>query len=172
MRGLRKTAAGVAAVALAAGVIAGCGGSSDTASTAAAESAATSTTAELTQAEYVAEANALCRKIDELTRTLGENADTETLKLCNRTRLRGLRAAAEFRADEERARMRAEAERERREESRARAAEERARMRAEAERERREELRARADEERARKAELELELLRRHLAELQRERSR
>jgi len=129
MRGLRKTAAGVAAVALAAGVIAGCGSSSDTASTAAAESAATSTTAELTQAEYVAEANALCRKIDELTRTLGENADTETLKLCNRTRLRGLRAAAEFRADEERARMRAEAER-------------------------------------------ELELLRRHLAELQRERSR
>ena len=81
MRGLRKTAAGVAAVALAAGVIAGCGSSSDTASTAAAESAATSTTAELTQAEYVAKANAICRKIDDVTSTLGDNVDTETLEV-------------------------------------------------------------------------------------------
>lgn len=80
MRGLRKTAAGVAAVVLAAGVIAGCGSSSDTASTAAAESAATSTTAELTQAEYVAKANAICRKIDDVTSTLGDNVDTETLE--------------------------------------------------------------------------------------------
>lgn len=83
MRVLRKTAAGVAAVALAAGVIAGCGSSSDTASTAAAESVAseaTSTTAELTQAEYVAKANAICRKIDDVTSTLGDNADTETLE--------------------------------------------------------------------------------------------
>ena len=83
MRGLRKTAAGVAAVALAAGVIAGCGSSSDTASTAAAESVATeatSTTAELTQAEYVAKANAICRKIDDVTSTLGDNVDTETLE--------------------------------------------------------------------------------------------
>lgn len=79
MRGLRKTAAGVAAVALAAGVIAGCGSSSDTASTAA-ESVATSTTAELTQAEYVAKANAICRKIDDVTSTLGDNVDTETLE--------------------------------------------------------------------------------------------
>jgi len=81
MRGLTKTAAGVAAVALAAGVIAGCGSSSDTASTAAAESVATdatATTAELTQAEYVAQANAICTKIDDVTSTLGSNADTET----------------------------------------------------------------------------------------------
>jgi len=80
MRGLRKTAAGVAAVALAAGVIAGCGSSSETASTAAAESAATSTTAELTQAEYVAKANAICQRIDDVTSTLGDNVDTETLE--------------------------------------------------------------------------------------------
>lgn len=78
MRGLRKTAVGVAAVALAAGAIAGCGGSSDTASTAAAEGAATATTVELTQAEYVAKANAICTRIDDVTSSLGENADTET----------------------------------------------------------------------------------------------
>ena len=81
MRGLRKTAAGVAAVALAAGVIAGCGSSNDTASTAAAESVATqptATTAELTQAEYVAEANAICQRIDDVTSTLSDNVDTET----------------------------------------------------------------------------------------------
>lgn len=79
-------AAGVAAVALAAGVMAGCGSSSsDTASSAADQvesvaSDATSTTAELTQAEYVAKANAICTKIDDVTSSLGENADTETLE--------------------------------------------------------------------------------------------
>ena len=83
MRGLRKTAAGVAAVALAAGVIAGCGSSSttDPATTAAAESVATdatATTAELTQAEYVAKANAICTKIDDVTNSLDDNVDSET----------------------------------------------------------------------------------------------
>lgn len=81
MHGLRKTAAGIAAVALAAAVIAGCGSSSDSASTAAAESVATqptATTAELTQAEYVAEANAICQRIDDVTSTLSDNVDTET----------------------------------------------------------------------------------------------
>ena len=78
MRARGKAAAGVVTMALAAGMIAGCGSSSDTASTMAAESAATSTTAELTQAEYVAKANAICAKIDDVTSTLGANADTET----------------------------------------------------------------------------------------------
>jgi len=84
MRELRKTAVGIAAVALAAGVIAGCGSSSsDTASSAADQvesvaSEATSTTAELTQAEYVAQANAICARIDDATSTLSDDADTDS----------------------------------------------------------------------------------------------
>lgn len=61
MRGLKRTAIGLTAIALSAGVLAGCGSSSDTASTAAAD---TATTAALTKAEYVAAVNTICTKID------------------------------------------------------------------------------------------------------------
>lgn len=86
MRARSKAAAGIAAMALAAGVMAGCGSSSsDTASSAAqqvesvASDAGTATTAELTKAEFVAKANAICTKIDDVTSSLGDSADADSL---------------------------------------------------------------------------------------------
>ena len=81
MRGLSKAAAGAAAVVLAAGVIAGCGSSSDSASSGGAESVASeaSTTAALTKAEFVAKANAICTKIDDVVNSIGDNADADSL---------------------------------------------------------------------------------------------
>lgn len=75
MRGLKRTAAGLAAIALSAGVLAGCGSSSDTASTAAADAA---TTAALTEAEYVKAVNAICTKIDNTADNL-DAGDVESI---------------------------------------------------------------------------------------------
>lgn len=75
MRGLKRTAAGLAAIALSAGVLAGCGSSSDTASTAAADAA---TTAALTKAEYVTAVNAICTKIDNTADNL-DAGDVESI---------------------------------------------------------------------------------------------
>lgn len=95
MRGLRKTAAGVAAIVLAAGVIAGCGSSSsDTASSAEQQAESVATTAALTKAEYVAQANAICAKIDDTVNTLGDNVDAESIASAEAT-LKKATAAAE-----------------------------------------------------------------------------
>ena len=61
MRGMKRMAAGIAAVALSAGVVAGCG-SSDSGATTAADA---TTAPALTKAEYVAKVNAICTKIDD-----------------------------------------------------------------------------------------------------------
>lgn len=74
MRGLKRTAAGLAAIALSAGVLAGCGSSGDTASSAASDAA---TTAALTKAEYVAAVNTICTKIDNTADNL-DSADVES----------------------------------------------------------------------------------------------
>jgi hypothetical protein len=74
MRGLKRTAAGLAAIALSAGVLAGCGSSGDTAS-----SEATTTAAALTKAEFVTQANAICTKIEASLGSLNEQADSESL---------------------------------------------------------------------------------------------
>lgn len=74
MRGLKRTAAGLAAIALSAGVLAGCGSSGDTAS-----SEATTTAAALTKAEFVTQANAICTKIEASLGALNEQADSGSL---------------------------------------------------------------------------------------------
>ena len=74
MRGLKRTAAGLAAIALSAGVLAGCGSSGDAATTAAGD--ATTATA-LTKAEYVTAVNAICTKIDNTADNL-DAADVES----------------------------------------------------------------------------------------------
>lgn len=75
MRGMKRIAAGLAAVTLSAGVLVGCGSSGDTASTAAAD---TTTAAALTKAEYVAAVNAICTKIDNTADNL-DAADVESV---------------------------------------------------------------------------------------------
>lgn len=74
MRGLKRTAAGLAAIALSAGVVAGCGSSGDATTTAAGDAA---TTAALTKAEYVKAVNAICTKIDNTADNL-DAADVES----------------------------------------------------------------------------------------------
>jgi len=78
MKGMKRTTAAIAAIALSAGVIAGCGSSSEGGATSAAEQVESTTTAALTQAEYVASANAICGKIAEVTEPLNTPADSET----------------------------------------------------------------------------------------------
>ena len=75
MRGLKRTAAGAAAIALSIGVLAGCG-SSDSGATTAAE--ATTAAPALTNAEYVAKVNAICTKIDDTANSI-ENEDGDTI---------------------------------------------------------------------------------------------
>lgn len=75
MRGLKRTAVGLAAIALSAGVLAGCGSSGDPASSAASDAA---TTPALTKAEYVAAVNKICTKIDNTADTL-DSADVESV---------------------------------------------------------------------------------------------
>jgi hypothetical protein len=76
MRGLKRTAAGVAAIALTAGILAGCGSSSTSGADTAAESVATQAAA-LTKAEYTAKANAICAKIDATQGSI-DDADLES----------------------------------------------------------------------------------------------
>lgn len=95
MRGMKRTVAGVAAIALAAGVLAGCGSSSsDTASSAEQPAESVATTAALSKAEYVAQANAICTKIDDTASALDDNADSETLAQAEAS-LKKVTAAAE-----------------------------------------------------------------------------
>lgn len=75
MRGLKRTTMGLAAIALSAGVLVGCGSSGDSASTAAADA---TTAAALTKAEYVAAVNKICTKIDNTADTL-DSADVESV---------------------------------------------------------------------------------------------
>ena len=74
MRGLRRTASGLAVIALSAGVLAGCG-SSDSGATTAAEA---TSAPPLTKAEYVAKVNAICTTLDNTADSL-ENADIESV---------------------------------------------------------------------------------------------
>lgn len=79
MKGMKRTTAAIAAIALSAGVIAGCGSSSDGGATSAAEQVESATTAALTQAEYVAKANAICTKIDDSLSSLDDQSDSDSL---------------------------------------------------------------------------------------------
>ena len=79
MKGMKRTTAAIAAIALSAGVIAGCGSSSDGGATSAADQMESATTAALTQAEYVAKANAICTKIDDSLSSLDDQSDSESL---------------------------------------------------------------------------------------------
>lgn len=97
------TAAGLAAIVLSAGVLAGCGSSSsDTAAadTAAVESVAsavesTATTASaLTKDQYVAEANAICAKIDDTENAL-DSGDSDSLAQVQAQLEKGVAAAKE-----------------------------------------------------------------------------
>ncbi len=74
MRGMKRTAAGLAAITLSAGVIAGCGSSSSDATTA----AEATTAVALTKAEYVAKVNAICTKIDDTANSI-ENQDGDSI---------------------------------------------------------------------------------------------
>lgn len=87
MRGLKRTAATLAAIGLSAGIFAGCGGSSstDTASSAPADTAAATTpdaataaTAALTAAQYKAKVSAICTKLDSNMSTL-DNTDVNSV---------------------------------------------------------------------------------------------
>ncbi len=79
MKGMKRTTAAIAAIALSAGVIAGCGSSGDGGATSAADQVESATTAALTQAEYVAKANAICTKIDDSVSSLDNQSDSESL---------------------------------------------------------------------------------------------
>ncbi len=79
MKGMKRTTAAIAAIALSAGVIAGCGSSGDGGATSAADQVESATTAALTQAEYVAKANAICTKIDDSLSSLDNQSDSESL---------------------------------------------------------------------------------------------
>jgi hypothetical protein len=79
MKGTKRTTAALAAIALSAGVISGCGSSSDGGATSAAEQVESATTAALTQAEYVAKANAICTKIDDSLSSLDDQSDSDSL---------------------------------------------------------------------------------------------
>lgn len=72
MRGLKRTAAGAAAIALSIGVLAGCGTSTSDAGSTAAE--ATETAPALTKAQFVAKANAICTKLDNTADSLESDA--------------------------------------------------------------------------------------------------
>ena len=87
MRGLKRTAATLAAIGLSAGILAGCGGSSstDTAASTPADTGAattpavtTATTASITPAEYKAKVSAICTKLDSNMSTL-DNADVNSV---------------------------------------------------------------------------------------------
>ena len=79
MKGMKRTTAAIAAIALSAGVIAGCGSSSDGGATSAADQVESATTAALTQAEYVAKANAICTKIDDSLSSVDDQSDSDSL---------------------------------------------------------------------------------------------
>lgn len=90
MRGLKRTTAGLAAIALSAGVLAGCGSSGDATTSAATEAA---TTAALTKAEYVAAVNTICTKIDNTADNL-DPQDVESVTAA-RAQIDKMTAAAE-----------------------------------------------------------------------------
>lgn len=79
MRTSRTAAVLLGAVALGSIGFAGCGSSSDGGATSAAEQVESATTAALTQAEYVAKANAICTKIDDSLSSLDDQSDSDSL---------------------------------------------------------------------------------------------
>ena len=79
MRTSRTAAVLLGAVALGSIGFVGCGSSSDGGATSAADQVESATTAALTQAEYVAKANAICTKIDDSLSSLDDQSDSESL---------------------------------------------------------------------------------------------